>query len=62
MAIVLIMVTRSRLRWLWLLHPVVTVFVVVVTANHYWLDGIVSLILLGCCLPIITSYRSAFLR
>ncbi len=62
MAIVLIMVTRSRLRWLWLLHPVVTVFVVVVTANHYWLDGIVSLILLGCCLPIITSYRSVFLR
>jgi len=62
MAIVLIMVTRSRLRWLWLLHPVVTVFVVVVTANHYWLDGIVSLVLLGCCLPIITSYRSAFLR
>jgi PAP2 superfamily len=62
MAIVLIMVTRSRLRWLWLLHPVVTVFVVVVTANHYWLDGIVSAILLGCCLPLITSHRSAFLR
>jgi hypothetical protein len=62
MAIVLIMVTRNRLRWLWLLHPVLTVFVVVVTANHYWLDGLVSVVLLGCCLPIITAYRSAFLR
>ena len=57
MAIVLILVTRSRLRWLWLVHPVITVLVVVVTANHYWLDGIVALILLGCCLPIVTSYR-----
>jgi PAP2 superfamily len=59
-AIVLIMLTRSRLRWLWLLHPVVTVLVVVVTANHYWIDGIVSIVLLGCCLPIVTSDRSSY--
>jgi hypothetical protein len=31
---------RSRRRWLWLVHPVVTVLVVVSTGNHYWLDGI----------------------
>lgn len=30
---------RSRWRWLWLAHPVVTVGVVVVTANHFWLDA-----------------------
>lgn len=53
MAIVLILVTRSRVRWLWLLHPVVTLFVVVVTANHYWIDGIVAVILLVCCLPLL---------
>jgi hypothetical protein len=34
--------TRSRWRWLILLHPVITVFVVVATGNHYWADGIVA--------------------
>lgn len=29
----------TRWRWLWLLHPVVTVLVVVGTGNHYWLDA-----------------------
>jgi hypothetical protein len=33
---------RSRWRWLILLHPAVTVFVVVGTGNHYWADGIVG--------------------
>ncbi len=33
---------RSRWRWLILLHPAVTVFVVVATGNHYWADGIVA--------------------
>jgi hypothetical protein len=46
-------VTRSRWRWLWVLHPVVTFAVVVVTANHYWLDGLVALILVVCCLPLL---------
>ena len=39
-AVVLIAACRTRWRWLWLLHPLATVFVVVSTANHYWLDGI----------------------
>jgi len=47
-AIVLISACRSRWRWLWLLHPVATLFVVVSTANHYWLDGIAgSVLVLG---------------
>lgn len=33
---------RSRWRWLILLHPVITVFVVAGTGNHYWADGIVA--------------------
>ena len=33
---------RSRWRWLILLHPAATVFVVVATGNHYWADGIVA--------------------
>jgi hypothetical protein len=52
-AIAMIMVTRSRWRWLWIAHPVLTFAVVVVTANHYLLDGLVALTLLACCLPIL---------
>ena len=38
-------ITRARSRWRWLivLHPATTVFVVVATGNHYWADGIVAL-------------------
>jgi hypothetical protein len=38
---------RSRWRWVGLLHAVVTVLVVVVTGNHYWLDAIAGIALVG---------------
>nr|WP_245194885.1 phosphatase PAP2 family protein [Kitasatospora phosalacinea] len=41
-AIGLIAANRSRWRWLWLLHPLITLTVIVGTANHYWLDSIVA--------------------
>jgi len=44
-AVFLIRATRSRWRWLWIAHPVLTFAVVVVTANHYWLDGLVAIAL-----------------
>jgi PAP2 superfamily len=40
LAVVLVAACRSRWRWLWFLHPLATLFVVVSTANHYWLDGL----------------------
>jgi hypothetical protein len=42
-------VTRSASRWRWLilLHPLVTVFVVVGTGNHFWADGIVSAVIVA---------------
>ncbi|MPY64345.1 phosphatase PAP2 family protein [Streptomyces spongiae] len=52
-AIGLIAATRSRLRWLWLLHPLVTLLVIVGTANHYWLDAIGAAALLGLALAAI---------
>ncbi len=52
-AVGLITATKSRWRWLWLLHPIVTVAVVVGTANHYWVDGIVAVLLLGLALRIV---------
>nr|WP_173079414.1 phosphatase PAP2 family protein [Phytohabitans rumicis] len=46
-SIALIRASHGRWRWLWLLHPLATLAVVVVTANHYWLDAAVALALLG---------------
>ncbi|WP_435208943.1 phosphatase PAP2 family protein [Micromonospora sp. bgisy143] len=46
-AVALVAVTRGRLRWLWLAHPLVTLFVVVATGNHYWLDGVVAALMFG---------------
>jgi hypothetical protein len=41
-AVTLIAVTRGPWRWAWLAHPALTLLVVVVTGNHYWMDGIVA--------------------
>ncbi|MGW2231346.1 phosphatase PAP2 family protein [Streptomyces formicae] len=53
LAVGMIVATSSRWRWLWLLHPLVTLLVVVGTANHYWLDAIVASALLGVALAVI---------
>jgi hypothetical protein len=41
-AIAVITVSRSRWRWLAAVYPLLTLLVVVVTANHFWLDGIAA--------------------
>lgn len=46
-SIAIVMCSPSRWRWLGLLHGLLTIFVVVATANHYWLDGIAACILLA---------------
>jgi PAP2 superfamily len=45
-------VSTSRWRWLVLMHPAATIFVVVATANHYWADGIAAGFLLALALPV----------
>ena len=45
-----IMASSSRLRWLVVLHPVLTLAAIVLTANHYWLDAIVAALLFGAAL------------
>jgi hypothetical protein len=45
-SIAVVTCSTSRWRWLGVLHGVITVFVVVATANHYWLDGIAACLLL----------------
>ncbi|MGX1567298.1 phosphatase PAP2 family protein [Streptomyces sp. NPDC055506] len=59
-AIGLIVATRSRWRLLWLLHPLLTLLVIVGTANHYWLDAIVATALLGLALAVVQApHRTA---
>jgi len=45
--ITVVRVSASRWRWLALAYPAMTTLVVVVTANHYWADGIVAAVLLA---------------
>ena len=49
-AVAVCAVTRSRWRYLAVLHAAVTIFVVVVTGNHFWSDGIVACALLALAL------------
>uniref|UniRef100_A0AAU2K1F6 Phosphatase PAP2 family protein n=1 Tax=Streptomyces sp. NBC_00049 TaxID=2903617 RepID=A0AAU2K1F6_9ACTN len=58
LALGMIAATSSRWRPLWLLHPLVTLLVVVGTANHYWLDAIVATVLLGAALLVIPRPRA----
>ena len=37
----------SRWRWLVVAHPVLTLLVVAITANHWWLDGAAAVVLLA---------------
>ena len=36
---------RTALSALAVLHPIITLFAIVVTANHYWMDAFIALIL-----------------
>ena len=46
---VTVTVGRGAARWLGPLHAVVTILVVVITANHFWADGIVAVAVLVAC-------------
>ena len=51
-AIAVITVSRSRWRWLAAGYPLLTLLVVVVTANHFWLDGIAAAVLVAMVLAV----------
>ena len=61
-AIAVIAVSASRWRWLIVLHPAATVFAVVATANHWWLDGIVAAALLPLSFAVYEGVRFALLQ
>ncbi len=37
-----VVILRTRWRWLAVLHPTITLLAIVATANHFWLDAIVA--------------------
>jgi hypothetical protein len=45
--VTIVMVWKSRWRWIALAHPITTMMVVVITGNHYWLDGGVAIAVLA---------------
>jgi hypothetical protein len=55
----LVVVTASTSRWRWLVlaHPILTALVVVTTANHWWLDGIVAVAILGLAIGLDRAVR-----
>jgi hypothetical protein len=44
--------TKSRWRYLVILHPVITLAAIVLTANHYWLDAVVATALFAFALGV----------
>jgi hypothetical protein len=58
----IVAVSTSRWRWLFLLHLVLTTLVVAATANHWWLDGVVAILLLWGGLALDTAARSLLAR
>jgi len=57
-ALVIVEVSRSRWRWLALAYPLLTLLAVVVTANHYWLDGVAAALLLALALIVQRAGRA----
>jgi hypothetical protein len=51
-AVACVVVLRSRWRWLAVIHPILTVLVVVVTGNHYWLDGIIATVIVAVAVTV----------
>jgi PAP2 superfamily protein len=51
-AVAVVVASRSRWRWLIILHPAATMYTVMVTGNHWWLDGVVSAAILAVSLAV----------
>jgi hypothetical protein len=58
-AVAVVSALRSPWRWLAVAYPVLTTTVVVVTANHYWLDGIAAGLLVAAALGLQRAGRAA---
>jgi PAP2 superfamily len=59
-------ISTSRWRYIGPAHSVITIFVVVATGNHWWLDGIVAVAILSICAwsayGVRTAWRAALMQ
>ena len=53
----IIAVSTNRWRWIFLLHLALTMIVVSATGNHWWLDGIVAIVLLAIAIAVDAGAR-----
>jgi hypothetical protein len=60
--VTIVVATTTRWRWIALAHPIVTMVVVVVTGNHYWLDGVVGVIVAAAAVVFERGVRAAITR
>lgn len=61
-AFTVVLCLRTRWRWLAPVYAVTILLVVVVTGNHYWLDGIVGVMLLAVAMLVFRPPRPADVR
>lgn len=50
--------STSRFRWLIVLHPLITLYVITATGNHWWFDSIASILLLA----LVVTGQTAWVR
>jgi hypothetical protein len=60
--VTIVVASTRRWRWVALAHPVVTMIVVVVTGNHYWLDGVVAVAVAALAFVFERRVRTAITR
>lgn len=58
LAVSVVVIKQSRISLLALVHPVVTLFAIVATGNHYWLDAIVVTVLAAVVGAVVLTHRS----
>jgi membrane-associated phospholipid phosphatase len=60
--VAIVLVSTSKWRYVFLAHPVITIVVVVVTGNHFWLDGVVGVAVLALAVWFETFRRNLVAR
>jgi hypothetical protein len=60
--VTIVVATTTPWRWVALAHPIVTMIVVAVTGNHYWLDGVVGVIVAAFAVVFERRVRAAITR
>jgi PAP2 superfamily len=56
-----VLIGTSRWRWLALSHPALTILSITITANHWWLDGVVAVVILGLAVVVQRSAAAVVL-